>query len=597
VSASRDTRVSSYLERTAIWIPASIIGLLMLPMVVTGRSFGPDWTVHLWAVRQQQWNIEAMGHPGLFLSAKPLGAFYPIFAFVGSGIYSFGGYLAIVVGPIIAYKLLNLAGLCFAYGGFTWLSVQFGLRGWRSQVPGAVFVTGAYFITDMVGRGDFAEFIAVASIPFLIAAICAIVISPRVCLRHRLAVVVAVFVLSGSHNITLLWGSTFVALLGLLAVLAWAPTWRRPLPWRRLGQLVGLGAIGAGLNAWYLFPDLAYGLDTVVGWVSKNTRPGTIFVHPALLLNPFRPSDHSPSIVRFFARDIRLSLPCLFFAWALVVAVVLWRERDWAAKRLFLGLLVLTGVFVVLVVADGPWNWLPHVFWSTQFTWRLDAYVLLATALLVMIVLRWQANASDSVTRWTTVALAAIVVFNVGAATWQVWRVRSEFVKGAFEVPTHGHFAEKVIASHYVVPRSWYAQGDFRDISLPFVAVGGGRKMAVPIPKIRGASFSGTLDVPDGGTPFATNISAGPRLVQMTGIKAVGRTFDGFIVAARASNAPPEGPIVVTIRQADSAPVRAGAIVSVLSALALLGLIAWPARRLLHRSPIARTEPSAEARS
>ena len=106
-------RLASYIARTATWIPASVIGLLFLPMAVTRRTFGPDWTLHLWAIRQQQWNIKTMGHPGLFVSAKPLGAFYPLFAFVGSGIYSVGGYLAIVLGdnPLAAYKLLSLAGL------------------------------------------------------------------------------------------------------------------------------------------------------------------------------------------------------------------------------------------------------------------------------------------------------------------------------------------------------------------------------------------------------------------------------------------------------------------------------------------------------
>ena len=376
VSAGRENRFVAYATRTAGWIPASVIGLLMLPMVVTSRSFGPDFTVHLWALRQQQWNIEAMGHPGLFVSVRPLGAFYPVFAFTGSGIYSVGGYLAILLGPIVAYKLLILTGLCLAYGGFTWLAVQFGLRGWRSQIPGAVFVTGAYFITDMVGRGDFAEFIALASVPFVIAAISAYLKGSRAGLRHRLAVVFGVFVLSGSHNITLLWGATFVVLLAVLGVVGWASTWRRPLPWRRVAQLVGLGAIGGGLNAWYLFPDVAYGFDTLVGLVSKITRPGTIFVHPALLLNPLRPADRSPTIVHFFARDIRLSFPCLIFAWAIVVVMLQWRKNGWVARRLFLGLLVLTVAFVILVMNTQPWSWLPRIYWNTQFTWRLDGYVL-----------------------------------------------------------------------------------------------------------------------------------------------------------------------------------------------------------------------------
>jgi hypothetical protein len=592
VSEGRDGRLASYVARTAIWIPAVVIVLLLLPLMATGRSFGADWTLHLWAVRQQQWNVEAMGHPGLFLSAKPLGAFYPIFAFVGSGLYTVGAYAAMLVGPIVAYKLLYLAALCLAYGGFTWLSVQLGLRGWRSQIPGAVLVTGAYFITDMAGRGDLGELIALSSIPFVVAAIWAVVTHAAPRLRHRLAVVAGVFVLTGSHNITLLWGMTFIALLALLAVLGWASTWHRPFPWRRFAQLAVLGAIGAGLNAWYLFADVAYGLDTVVGSVSKQTQPGTIFVHPALLLNPFRPADHSRSIVSFFARDIRLSFPCLFFAWALVVVTSFWRGRDWVAKRLVLGLIGLTGMFALLVVASGPWKWLARVYWSAQFTFRLDSYVLLSTALFVMIALVWEANASDSVRRFTTGALVVIVVFNLGAATWQVWRVRSEYVTGAFEVPTHGHFAQRVIAAHYVTPPSWYTTGDFRDISSPVVAVAAGRTMMVPLPRIHGSSFSGSLAVPDGRAPFATNIAAGPRFVRMTGITAVGRTPDGFVVAVRAVGAPASGPVAVAIRQTDTAPLRAGEVVSVVSALALLGLIVWPARRVVRRhSPVGASLP------
>jgi hypothetical protein len=582
VSATRESRRRAYVERTAVWIPAVIIGLLALPMAVTHRSFGHDWTLHLWAVRQQQWNIEAMGHPGLFVSAAPLGAFYPVFSFVGSGIYSVGGYLAIALGdqPIVAYKLLFVAGLCLAYGGFTWLSVQLGLRGWRSQVPGAVLVTGAYYITDMAGRGDFAEFIAVSSIPFLVAAACHLLTSDVVGRRHRVALVVAVFVLSGSHNITLLWGTVFVVLLALVAAIAWGPTWHRPLPWRRVARVIGLGAVGAGLNAWYLFPDLAYGLDTVVGRVSSATKPGTIFVHWPLLLNPFRPADHSPSLVPFFARDIRLSFPCLFLAFVLVAAGAFWRGKDGATRRFLVGLVALTGAFVFLCVSTAPWGSLPHFFWSIQFTWRVDSYVLLSAALLVMIALAWQASAGEPLRRVSSIVVVAIVVFNVGAATWQVWRVRSEYVRTPFEVVTHGHFAERVVASHYVVPPSWYSGGDFRDGSAPVIAVSAGRTMTVPLQRVHGSSFSGTIAVPDGPAPFTTNIAAGPRFVRMGGITAVGRTPDGFVVAVRADRTPAVGPVVVTIHQAGSALLRAGSLVSLMSALGFVVVLVLPVRRL-----------------
>jgi hypothetical protein len=158
VTGGRSAPRKTFLQRTTIWIPAGVIGLLMLPLAVTSRTFGDDWTLHLWLVRQQEMNIQANGRPGLFLSANPLGAFYPIFAFAGSGLYTVGGYLAILLGgrPILAYKLLYLGALCLAYGGMSWLSWLVGLRGWRSQMPGLVFVTGTYVVTDMFARGDLA---------------------------------------------------------------------------------------------------------------------------------------------------------------------------------------------------------------------------------------------------------------------------------------------------------------------------------------------------------------------------------------------------------------------------------------------------------
>jgi hypothetical protein len=569
----------------------------MLPMASTDHSFGHDWTLHLWAIRQQQWNIQAMGHPGLFVSARPMGAFYPLFSYVGSGIYTLGAYLAMVIGPIAAYKLLFFGGICMAYGGFSWLSFQFGLTGWRAQVPGAMFVTATYFITDMVGRGDFAEFIALSSIPFVIAASCAMFSSRRVKLRHRLAVVLGAFVLSGSHNITLLWGTTFIAALGILAVATFCWRWPRPWPLRRAGQLVVLAIIGVGLNAWYLIPDLAYGLNTLVGFVTQHSKPQSLFITANVVLNPFRPADGSPPAeVAAFARDVRLSLPCLFAAWALIVLGFNWRRIGPALWVFVGGLLALLAILVVLTVAASPWAWLPHVFWSVQFTWRLGGYVLVTTALLVMIAIRVSTSsaATDTSTprastKYAAGALVAIVAFSAAAAIWQVNRVRSEYVSIGAERRTHSHFLSGVIADRYVVPPSWYSLSDFRAATPPVVAVPADRYLKIPLRRIRGDHFAGTVDVPDGRAPFVTNISADTHFIQVHGITEIGRTQDGSIVATRAATAPATGPLYITINEAKTVPLRVGAALSIAALLALAALTLWPfftyVRSIRHAAP------------
>jgi hypothetical protein len=591
VAATRLRRVAPDPSAPTIWIPVVVVSLLAMPMFVTKRSFGHDWTLHLWMIRQQQLNIEAMSHPGLFVSVNRLGVFYPIFAFVGSGLYTVGGCLAILLGnrPILADKLLYLVGFALAYGGMTWLSRQLGVRGWRVQVPGLVLVTGAYFVTDLAGRGDLGEFIALAAIPMLIAAGRSAFASARVRARDLLAVVGSVFVLTGSHNITLMWGSVFVVLLVIVSFVAFAPVGLPPIPWARVATVAGSGVIGAGLNAWFLFPDLRYGFDTNVAGQNANQVPKTDLAQATLLLNPLRPSDIAGSA---FDRDIRLAVPWMFALWAVVVVALLWRNREASSRRAFAGVCCVGVFFVTIIVWRGAWSALPHVLYNVQFTWRLNAYVLLATALLVMLALRWQATAPARIARSTTAVLVAVIVFNVGAATWQVWRVRSEYVKGGKEFVTGGTFADQVVASRYAPPLSWYSEGDFRDVSIPPIAAPVGRVLVVPPTAVHGSKFEGLLAVPDGPLPFSTNISAGPRFVRMTGIEAIGRTHDGSIVAVRRAGVAATGPIAVGIVPVESRVLRLGAFVSVASVVLLAALVLWAVARFLRRRGRAAPAPA-----
>src|SRR5439155_2257355 len=137
---------------------------------------------------------------------------------------------------------------CIAFGGMTWLSRQVGLRGWRAQLPGVAFVSGTYYLTNLYGRGDFAEFFATSTLPLVIASTCALLTAPRVRLRDALPFVVALLLLTGSHNITLLWGATFLAVLTVVAIVSFVRH-IRDIPWRRVAGVAGLAALAVGLNA------------------------------------------------------------------------------------------------------------------------------------------------------------------------------------------------------------------------------------------------------------------------------------------------------------------------------------------------------------
>jgi hypothetical protein len=569
-----------FVIRTAIWIPAATITVLMAPLLLTTRTFGHDWTLHLWLIRQQQFDIEARGVPGLFTSTRHLGAFYPMFAFVGSGIYSVGAYLSIALGdrPVLAYNALYGVALCLAFGGMTWLSTQLGLRGWRSQTAGMTLVTGAYFVTDFVGRGDFGELIALCSIPFVIAAARALVMSETVRPALVLALVVGVFVFTGSHNVTLMFGTVFFVALGIVLLVSVGPRASR-VPWKRLGAVAGAAAIGMGLNAWYLVADVAYGLNTATSRYNVRRLPSTELAEAGLFLNPLRTADPYTA----YWRDLRFTLPWYFLVWVLVVARLVWPRKGAAARRLAGGLGALVVGYVTFIAWRAPWHLVPHELYNIQITWRLHGYVLLITALLVLLALRWEAGAERSQRRALGALLVAIIAFNLGAAVWQEWRVRSEYVTADREVVAGRHFAAEVVAARYEEPASWYPNAMYRDVSLPIVTTEPGRALEIPVRAVHDSRFSGVLDVPDGAAPFRTNLAAGSHFVRLEGIRFVGRTPDGLIVAARAADAPPRGPIAVTITPVRTTLLGAGTLVSLLSLAALVGLIGWTVRRSLGR--------------
>src|SRR5262249_18821238 len=171
------------------------------------------------------------------------------------------GALAVVLGgsTVLAFEAVTLAAIAAAYGGLFWLARQLGVKGLLAHAPAIVFVTSAYYATDLYGKGAGVGFMAVSMLALVPAAALRFVRGrwgfwPVACL------VAASAVFSGSHNITLLWGTT-LAVVAL--VVYWLASGRsRELPWRRMLAVAGLIALGVGLNGWFLLPDLSYAHDT-----------------------------------------------------------------------------------------------------------------------------------------------------------------------------------------------------------------------------------------------------------------------------------------------------------------------------------------------
>jgi len=150
----------------------AVVAVLLGPVYLTSRGFGPDWTIHMWAMWVQGEHIAEGAGPRLFLDGGFLGVFFPHYAFYGGTLYTIGGALSALLGghAVLAYALMWTLSFCMAYGGLLWLSLEAGLGGWRAHAAPLVLVTSAYYLTNAYARGVWPELTATSSLMTVLAA-------------------------------------------------------------------------------------------------------------------------------------------------------------------------------------------------------------------------------------------------------------------------------------------------------------------------------------------------------------------------------------------------------------------------------------------
>jgi hypothetical protein len=545
---------------------AVVAGLVLLaPMLLTDRSFGPDWTVHLWLLWVQGANISEHG-PSLFLHAKGLGAFFPHYAFYGGTLYTIGGGLSALLGgrAVTAYLVMWAATFAMAYGGLLWIARGAGLRGWRSHAAPIVFVTSAYFLTNLYARGTWPETTASSAAILTFAAGLHLLRAERVSLLPTLALAWSGLLMTGSHNITLVWG-TIVLTAFTAAYVGAARSGLRPSGGRVLLILAVLGCATA-VNGWFLVPDLLYGQKTLIANGQGRLAVETSDWFDALS-NVFNPLRHTPR--QSTSPDLYTQLPVFALAWVVVGCAVVWRQADpglfW--RRAVCGVATVGLVLSGLLLMNWPWDLLPQQLGYIQFTFRLETYILICLALLVIATLaglqRAPSPSFGSTRRMLEGSLALVVTYGAALAVWQVWDTPS-----AVRQPNRN----QTFASVHIPNPAFYDTGLFRDASAEEIAVPSGRQVAIPLTAQPGDHLHINIDLPQGRAPIGTNIGAGDYLIDVRGVERVGRTADGFMVIRRPA-AKPRGPVTLTVEPRSSGTLLAGRVITLLGLLGLAALL------------------------
>jgi hypothetical protein len=555
-----------------------VIGLSW-PMITTKSGMNQDWPNHLWFLWQQGLTIKRDGVPSLFLTMGSI-VFYPLYAFYGGTLYTLGGLLSLALGdaPVKAYVLMYMAGFAWAMGGFYWIARMAGVGRWLAHAPGVIFVTSAYLLTDVYARGAWPEFMAICSIPLLAAAALSILRDNRLRPGSTFALALATVVLFGSHNITTLWGVTFL-LLTTLTLLIFVPPSRRLLT--RAG-LLRLGAVmtpAVMVNSWFLLPALAYGTRTAIG----HTPTGGLLRATSILVNTHHLFTFSrASAVHHIhglddAPDFALSLPILAIAWVGVGAVLATKSRRGAAMVRVAWIFIAWGVvFGVVMTHVGLIEALPHPYTFVQFQYRLSSYVLLALggAMIAVLALHSRTRHGAGMPgspppdrlhgpgRALLLALVPVLAVAAAGAAVQVAAYPTAFPDRNVDfLPTNQP------------PASFFARDDYYDHSLPQVATSSPLPMfAFPPASIHHDRVELTYASASQPTVVTTNLVAAPYLVGVHGASVAGR-LGGAIVLRLPPPHPGSG--VVTLSPSRRLPVVLGSVLSVLGLIGVLASLAW----------------------
>jgi putative flippase GtrA len=557
-------------------IATLVILLVASPLLFTRDGFASDFTNYLWLSSYQQHAISAHLYPTLYLQTQQV-VFQPLFAFYGGTLFAItGGFGALLGGStVLAFEIMTVAAIAAAYGGLFWLARQLGVRGVAAHAPAIVFVTSAYYITDLYGRGAWTELMATSMLLLVIASALRVVrgpprVAPAVCL------VVTSVVFSGSHNISLLLGVTVTA---LALTVYWIASGRpRELPWRRMAAAAGLFALGVCLNGWFLVPDVSFSHDTLISTKINPWSATSVYNAAGLIFNPLRYAPANPE-----APALYLQIPVIALAWGLLAIPLAWRY-----KRLRAGVVTALAVVVgllVVIMSEGVYSALPQLFQEIQFPYRLQTYVVLACAGLVMLgtlalTRRAHSGRATEVDRVLAGGLGLAVAFGVALCAWQMWVPNTHVnIEGWFRSLTDR--SETVASVPPALPASWNAPNNYGDRSLP--VVGAEREITFnPSGLVNSDRVAGRGVFPPGLQPFATNISGGPYFVHVGGgVHIVGRTAEGTLVLARTKDG--SGAVPFEVRPQLSGPVVLGravtiAAAAILLALGLAGAVRWRRR-------------------
>lgn len=487
--------------------------VLSWPLFFTEAIFNEDWINHLWFIWHQSVALRDNHAPSLFFHYSH-GVFYPQYAFYAGTADVLAALLSILMGNALlpAYVLTYLLIFAAVYGGWYWIARMAGVGRWWAHIPGLVFVTSAYYITTVYARSGWTELLAVSAMTLMIASGLSVLRAERLRPWPAAALVLSTVVFFGSHNITLLWGTTTMA-LAAVAIVVGVPQARRQVTREGVLRVLLLAVPAALVNAWFLLPAVAYQSETLLGGSPQSAEALVKETIGLVSVNHLFTLSRSSATVP--AATFALSLPILEIAWVLVsIAVALLTRRGGAWTRFIVVISAVT-VLVGLVMTHADLLLaLPSIYVNVQYSYRLESYVLqgLCAAIVAALVLFKGPGRRAQLWRWSLVPLMAVSVVGAIQQTGKYPRER--------ETANTRPYA---FDSYLKPPFNKTIWSDYLDPKLPSFSAPGGRPQTIYFPPESIHDDHISVKVNFAPRQFVlSNLAANPHLVDVQGAKIVG---------------------------------------------------------------------------
>jgi hypothetical protein len=158
----------------------------------------------------------------------------------------------------------------------------------------------------------------------------------------------------------------------------------------------------------------------------------------------------------------RAEAPVWFLLWALACAFFLRRSAARELRRSFVALAVVLGGFLALILVHVIYDMLPRQLQTIQLPYRLNAFVAMATAGLVLVAVLAVERLAGSDRKLLANRLQIVSVsrrpISLGLCVWQLW-VPSTHSKGSYDN------RDLALGSANQTPGSWYeGAGTYADL-------------------------------------------------------------------------------------------------------------------------------------